>query len=224
MSKIIVITGAGRGIGLALTKKFIERGDTVVALCRKTNDDLQGTGAEVIEGIDVTDLASLTKLRDRFSGKKIDVLINNAGVMESELIEDFSEAAFEKMQKQFEVNSLGPLKVTSTLLDSLGEGSKVAMITSRMGSITDNTSGKKYGYRMSKVALNIASVSMAQDLAPRKIAVGIFHPGWVQTDMTGHSGHLTTEQCASNLVVRISELDLSTSGQFFHSNGEKLPW
>jgi len=65
---------------------------------------------------------------------------------------------------------------------------------------------------------------MAQDLAPRKIAVGIFHPGWVQTDMTSHSGHLTTEQCASNLVVRISELDLSTSGQFFHSNGEKLPW
>lgn len=224
MSKTIVITGAGRGIGLALTKKFIERGDTVVALCRKTNDDLQGTGAEVIEGIDVTDLTSLTKLRDRFSGKQIDVLINNAGVMESELIEDFSEAAFEKMQKQFEVNSLGPLKVTSTLLDSLGEGSKVAMITSRMGSITDNTSGKKYGYRMSKVALNIASVSMAQDLAPRKIAVGIFHPGWVQTDMTGHSGHLSTEQCASNLLVRISELDLSTSGLFFHSNGEKLPW
>lgn len=224
MSKTIVITGAGRGIGLALTKKFIERGDTVVALCRKTNDDLQGTGAEVIEGIDVTDLTSLTKLRDRFSGKQIDVLINNAGVMESELIEDFSEAAFEKMQKQFEVNSLGPLKVTSTLLDSLGEGSKMAMITSRMGSITDNTSGKKYGYRMSKVALNIASVSMAQDLAPRKIAVGIFHPGWVQTDMTGHSGHLSTEQCASNLLVRISELDLSTSGLFFHSNGEKLPW
>ena len=75
------------------------------------------------------------------------------------------------------------------------------MITSRMGSISDNTSGKRYGYRMSKAALNIASVSMAQDLCSRKIAIGIFHPGWVQTDMTGYSGHLTTEQCASNLVV-----------------------
>jgi NAD(P)-dependent dehydrogenase (short-subunit alcohol dehydrogenase family) len=224
MSKTIVITGAGRGIGLALTKKFNERGDHVIALCRKNNDDLRSSGAEVIEGIDVTDLSSLSQLRDLFSGKNIDVLINNAGVMESELIEDFSESAFEKMRKQFEVNSLGPLKVTSTLLDSLAEGSKIAMITSRMGSISDNTSGKRYGYRMSKAALNIASVSMAQDLASRKIAVGIFHPGWVQTDMTGNSGHLTTEQCASNLVVRISELDLSTSGQFFHSSGEKLPW
>lgn len=224
MRKTVVITGANRGIGLALSKKFVERGDSVTALCRAASEELKSLGAEVIEGIDVTDLASLSTVRDHFSGKNIDILINNAGVMESELIEDFSEAAFEKMRKQFEVNSLGPLRVTSTLLDSLSKGSKVAMITSRMGSITDNTSGKKYGYRMSKVALNIASVSMAQDLAPKEIAVGIFHPGWVQTDMTGHSGHLTTEQCASNLLVRISELDLSTSGQFFHSNGEKLPW
>ncbi|TNF26175.1 MAG: SDR family oxidoreductase [Deltaproteobacteria bacterium] len=224
MSKTVVITGASRGIGLALVKKFIERGDKVTALCRKSTTDLEATCAEVIEGIDVAQLSSLSKLREHFQGKKIDILINNAGVMDSELIEDFSEAAFEKMRKQFEVNTLGPLRVTSTLLDSLSEGSKVAMITSRMGSIEDNTSGKKYGYRMSKVALNMAAVSMAQDLAPRKIAVGIYHPGWVQTDMTGHSGQLTTDQCASNLLVRISELDLSTSGQFFHSNGEKLPW
>ncbi len=224
MSKTVVITGAARGIGLALVKKYQERGDKVTALCRKSTDELNSTGAEVIEGVDVSELSGLSKVREHFSGKKIDILINNAGVMDSELIEDFSEAAFEKMRRQFEVNSLGPLRVTSTLLDSLKEDSKVAMITSRMGSIEDNTSGKKYGYRMSKCALNIASVSMAQDLAPRKIAVGIYHPGWVQTDMTGHSGQLTTEQCASNLVVRISELDLSTSGQFFHSNGEKLPW
>lgn len=224
MIKTVVITGASRGIGLALVKKFIERGDKVTALCRKSTTDLESSSAEVIEGIDVAQLSSLSKLREYFQGKKIDILINNAGVMDSELIEDFSEAAFEKMRKQFEVNSLGPLRVTSTLLDSLSEGSKVAMITSRMGSIQDNTSGKKYGYRMSKVALNMAAVSMAQDLAPRKIAVGIYHPGWVQTDMTGHSGQLTTDQCASNLLVRISELDLSTSGQFFHSNGEKLPW
>ncbi|MCO4792799.1 MAG: SDR family oxidoreductase [Bacteriovoracaceae bacterium] len=224
MSLTIVITGANKGIGLALCQKYHERGDEVIGLCRNASNDLTNLGVEFIEGIDVSDLNSLDVLRERLKNKKIDILINNAGVMDSETIDDLSESAFEKMRRQFEVNSLGPLRVTSVLLPNLKEGSKIVMITSRMGSITDNTSGKKYGYRMSKCALNVAAVSMAQDLKPKGILVGIYHPGWVQTNMTGLSGQLKPTECASQLIVRISELEPDNSGEFFHSNGEKLPW
>ena len=98
------------------------------------------------------------------------------------------------------------------------------MITSRMGSLSDNTSGGSYGYRMSKAALNAASVSLAQDLAPKQIAVAILHPGWVRTEMTGGNGLCEPSESARGLIARIDELTAETSGSFWHANGERLPW
>ena len=119
---------------------------------------------------------------------------------------------------------LGPLRVTHSLLPALKDGAKVALITSRMGSIADNDSGGSYGYRMSKAALNAAGVSLAQDLAARGIAIAILHPGYVRTDMTGQSGLIDTDESVAGLLQRINELNAQNSGTFWHTNGEVLPW
>lgn len=231
MARNILITGANRGIGLELTKKYLSCGDRVFALCRKVSPDLQATEASIIDNIDVTSLESLKMANQKVQeiiGQEggLDILINNAGIMKDEKLEDFSSDnyVYDSILEQFQVNSLGPMKVYGVFSSMFKAGAKVVMITSRMGSITDNTSGGRYGYRTSKTALNMLSTSLAQDLKPREIAVGIFHPGWVQTDMTGKTGHLTPEESASNLFERISELCLENSGDFYHSNGEKLDW
>jgi NAD(P)-dependent dehydrogenase (short-subunit alcohol dehydrogenase family) len=128
------------------------------------------------------------------------------------------------MEQQYRVNALGPLRVTAALLANLAAGSKVGIITSRMGSIEDNTSGASYGYRMSKAAVNMAGVSLANDLRDRSVAVALLHPGYVMTDMTGGKGLISAEQSASGLIQRMDELDMTTSGGFWHAQGERLPW
>jgi NAD(P)-dependent dehydrogenase (short-subunit alcohol dehydrogenase family) len=148
------------------------------------------------------------------------VLVNNAGILARDSL---AELDFDGMRRQFEVNALAPLRVTHALLPNLGAGSKVVIITSRMGSIADNGSGGYYGYRMSKAAVNIAGVSLARDLRDRDIAVLLLHPGMVATEMTGHQG-VPAAEAARNLVARIETLGLEQSGSFHHANGEPLPW
>ena len=150
----IVITGANRGIGLALARLYRDRGDSVTAVCRGSSDELDALGTRVESGIDVTNGDSLADLAGRLSEDVIDVLINNAGVMRPTSFDEI-ENQLEAFRLQFEVNSLAPLRVTRALLERLGEGAKVAIITSRMGSIADNDSGGHYGYRMSKTAVNM---------------------------------------------------------------------
>lgn len=221
----IVITGANRGIGLELTRVFTQRGDTVHGICRKAGDELAATGAIVVDGIDVTDPDSVRAGVARLDADRIDVLINVAGILSGEDYDELGDAdAIERIRRQFEVNALGPLHVTHALSEKLGRGSKVVLITSRMGSVGDNDSGGSYGYRMSKAALNAAGKSLAIDLAPRDIAVGILHPGFVRTDMTGHQGHLEPAESAALLAERIDELNAGNSGRFLHANGEELPW
>ncbi|MEO1185360.1 MAG: SDR family NAD(P)-dependent oxidoreductase, partial [Cyanobacteria bacterium J06636_27] len=123
----------------------------------------------------------------------------------------------------FEVNAVGPLRLTKALLNNLKSGSKIIMMTSRMGSIDDNTSGGSYGYRMSKVALSMAGKSLSEDLKSKNIPVAILHPGLVQTRMTGFSG-ITTEESVKGLLARIDKLNMENTGTFWHSNGEILPW
>lgn len=219
----IVITGANRGIGLALTRQYRDRGDSVVAVCRQSSSELDGLGVRVESGVEVTDRESLADLAGRLSDVDIDVLVNNAGVMRSTDFSDI-EDQLDAFRLQFEVNSLAPLRVTRALVDRLGEGSKVAIVTSRMGSIADNDSGGHYGYRMSKAAVNMGGVSMAHELAGRGIAVGLLHPGYVRTDMTGNTGHVDTDESAAGLIRRIDELSMESTGSFHHANGEELPW
>lgn len=221
MSMNVVITGANRGIGLALVKQYISRGCTVFGLCRQSSDALASSGATVVSGIDVGDIASLASLNKVLEPSSIDILINNAGVLKNESLGDIN---YSDILLQFEVNALGPLRVTEYLLDMLKPGAKVALITSRMGSIADNGSGGYYGYRMSKAALNAAGQSLAKDLGSRDIAVAILHPGFVQTDMVNHAGDISSDTAAERLSQRIDGLSLSNSGTFLHSNGEVLPW
>ena len=132
--------------------------------------------------------------------------------------------SLDSVRRQFEVNALGPLRVTCSLIPALRNGAKIALLTSRMGSIADNESGGSYGYRMSKAALNAAGVSLAKDLSSRGIAVAILHPGYVKTDMTGPSALIDAEESVAGLLDRIDQLNLENSGSFWHMNGELLPW
>ena len=214
------LTGANRGIGLALTRALLARGDSVVAICRHSSPELDATGASVLRGIDVTDETSVASLPQALAGTRIDVLLNNAGILEPDRLASFDAAA---LQRQIEVNAFGPLRLTRALLPLLAPNGRVAVVTSRMGSIGDNGSGGYYGYRMSKAAVNAAFVSLARDLAPRGVAVGIYHPGMVATGMTGGRG-IPPEQAAAGLLARIDALDATTSGRFFHQDGTELPW
>lgn len=218
----ILITGANRGIGLALATLVRGRGDTVIAACRKSSPELDTLGVEVVTDIDVTEPAAAARLVSAVGERRLDWLINNAGILIWEdKLEDLDEAG---IRKQFEVNALAPLRLTAALRKNLGRGSKVGLITSRMGSIADNTSGGAYGYRMSKAALNIAGVSLARDLQPAGVAVAILHPGMVKTEMTGSYGQIEPIDAARGLVARMDELTLASSGSFWHANGERLPW
>lgn len=224
MTQTALVTGSNRGIGLELCTQLKQRGFDVIATCRSSSDALQQLGVEVIENVEVSDPASLEKLVASLSGRRIDWLINNAGIADGIAMDELNEKTIASCKRMFEVNSLGPLLTTQALVNNLGEGSKVAIITSRMGSVADNDSGGSYGYRMSKAAVNAAGKSLSVDLKPQGIAVAILHPGWVRTDMTSHDGLMDTDEAASGLLARMDELTLDNSGSFWHSNGELLPW
>lgn len=220
----VVITGANRGIGLELTKLYAARGDLVTAICRDAGDEVEDIADQTISGIDVTSEEAgpaLQALLTELVEGKVDVLINNAGVFKNETLDDMN---VDNIREQFEVNAIAPLVITHALLPLMVEGSKVANITSRMGSVEDNTSGSYYGYRASKAALNAFGKSLAMDLKPKGIAVAQLHPGFVQTRMVGFNGDITPAEAAAGLSQRIDELTLENSGGFWHSNGQQLPW
>jgi NAD(P)-dependent dehydrogenase (short-subunit alcohol dehydrogenase family) len=218
----VLVTGANRGIGLALCKRLSARGDQVIAACRTPSAPLAALpGVRVEPGSDVGSDAAMTELAARLRGTRIDTLIANAGILREDSL---AALDFATVHEQLEVNALGPLRTVRQLLPGLHEGSKIALITSRMGSIGDNNSGGYYGYRMSKAALNAAGVSLAHDLRARGIAVAILHPGFVRTEMTGREGLLDADDSARLLLERIDALTLETSGGFWHANGERLPW
>jgi NAD(P)-dependent dehydrogenase (short-subunit alcohol dehydrogenase family) len=218
--KKIVITGTNRGIGLQLTRRFVERGDTVWAACRTPSKELQQSGAHVVSGIDVTDANSVAQLVAATEGASIDLLINNAGIL---LRETLDELDFDNIRQQFEINSLGPLRVSASFSSQMPSGSLVAILTSLMGSMSDNGSGGRYGYRMSKAAVNSAGVSLSHDLRPKGIGVLLLHPGMVATEMTGGRG-IPVGESVDGLISLLDNYDADQSGRFFHADGRELPW
>jgi NAD(P)-dependent dehydrogenase (short-subunit alcohol dehydrogenase family) len=216
-----VVTGANRGIGLELCRSLKERGRRVIGVCRSSSPELDALGVRVESGVDVTSDAAVAALAQRLGDTQISELVCNAGVLRDGDLDDLD---FSSVRAQFEVNALGPLRMVHALRGRMARGAKIALITSRMGSIADNTSGGSYGYRMSKAALNAAGVSLARDLAPAGIAVAILHPGYVRTDMTAGHGNLNPNEAARMLVDRIDSLNLENTGTFWHASGETLPW
>lgn len=216
-----LITGANRGIGFELAKLYASRGYKIWALCRTGSPELKSFAEILIDGVDVANPENLKQIVATLPEEKIDVLINNAGMLVTDNLKSVDP---EDIRHQFEVNTLGPLNVTKALLGHLQKGSKIGLITSRMGSMADNSSGGYYGYRASKAALNAIGKSLALDLKKDGIAVALLHPGYVQTRMTGFQGEIDAETSAQGLMKKLDDLNLENSGGFWHTDGSKLPW
>jgi NAD(P)-dependent dehydrogenase (short-subunit alcohol dehydrogenase family) len=220
-SRTALVTGGNRGIGLALCRRLQSLGRQVMATCRSSSPALDALGVRVEPGIDVATDDGVAALARRLDGVAIDELVCNAGILRAD---DLDGVDLDDVRAQLEVNALGPLRVVKALRRNLGRGGKIALITSRMGSIADNGSGGYYGYRMSKAALNAAGMSLSRDLKGAGIAVAILHPGFVRTEMTGGGGSVDPDEAARQLCDRIDALTLETSGTFWHAQGEVLPW
>ena len=217
-----LITGANRGIGLELVRQLKERGEDVIATCRTTSSELNSLSVRVETGVDITSGESVLKLRENLNNIKIDVLVQNAGIAEFNSLSNLDP---QSILKQFEVNALSPLCFVQSMINNLSKSGKIALISSRMGSIEDNNSGGSYGYRMSKVALCMAGKSLSVDLKSKNIAVAILHPGLVSTRMTGFTTNgIQPEESVKGMIQRIDELTINNSGTFWHSNGDVLPW
>lgn len=227
----VVITGANRGIGLALTKEFLGQGDTVHACCRAPEAAtelraLEGAAAGrlVIHRLDVTDDRQVEELGAYFDAQALDLLINNAGVYGDD--GQLESLDFGEIERVFRINALAPLRIGKRLLGSLERGSspKIVNITSKMGSVAENTSGNHYAYRASKAALNMLTKSLAIDLAQKKIIAVVMHPGWVRTDMGGSDAPLLPEESARGIRMVLERLAPEESGSFFQFDGTTIPW
>ena len=217
----ILITGTNQGIGLALAQQYTQRGDEVLATCRTASDALRAVGCAILENVDVADDVSIAAMAQAVGDRSLHMVINNAGILTSV---SFDALDYARMRAQYEVNALGPLRVTHALKENLGTGAKVGVVTSRVGSMDDNSSGGNYGYRMSKAAANMAGVNLSHDLRPRGVAVALLHPGYVRTNMTGGNGITDTATAAAGLIERMDALSLETTGTFWHAEGYELPW
>eukprot|EP00049_Salpingoeca_infusionum_P017478 m.353126 g.353126 ORF g.353126 m.353126 type:complete len:234 (+) comp16686_c0_seq1:163-864(+) len=231
-ARTALVVGASRGIGQALAAKMLtpEGGaySTVFKTVRKGSaEDEQAD--DVFTGVDVTDIGALrsTAAALQARGVELDTLVVVSGILNRESLDDMkaSDQDFATVKQQLEVNTLGPLMTVMAFLPVMKKPGKVALLTSRMGSIADNGSGNYYGYRASKAGLNAIGVSLANDLKAEEISVGLLHPGMVKTEMTGFRGIEIAESVAG-LVTTIEErLTLDTTGTFWHAvTGEVLPW
>ena len=228
--RTVLVTGASRGLGLEFARSWLARGAHVIATARSLASSeeqdlalLQKEHPEKLRllQLDVRDDRSIEQMAGAVGNTQLDLLINNAGVLH---VETLNNMDFALILEQFRVNALGALQVTHALLGNLGEGARVVNVTSRMGSLDDNTSGGYYGYRMSYAAQNMATRSLAVDLKSRGITVIAMHPGMVQTDMTRGFGMLTAAESVAGMNDVIAALAPEQSGLFLHYQGTTLPW
>ena len=224
-SKAVLITGANRGLGLEFARQYAAAGWTVIATARNPESaaDLNALPVRVMQ-LDVTDQQSIDKLVGALKGAPVDLLINNAGIFPRSA--SLSEVDFEDVARTFEVNIMGPMRVTRALLPNLrsGEMKIVVSITSGLGSIADNTGGRFYGYRESKAALNMFTRSLAAELRDDDFTCVVISPGWVQTDMGGPGANLTPEESITGMRAVIAKLTPADTGTYWNYDGETIPW
>jgi len=223
----VLITGANRGIGLALAKQYAADGWAVIATARdpKKADGLNALKGDIrIEALEVTDEKQIQALAKTLKGTSIDVLLNNAGMLTG--YESFGDTDTKSWLQTLHVNSIAPLKLTEALVEHVAASpqKKVAAITSGMGSMGSHASTGAYAYRSSKAALNMVMVTAANELRSRGISVAVISPGWVRTDMGGSGAPLDVKQSAAGIRKVIDKLNVGISGQFFNYSGENLPW
>lgn len=225
----VLITGANRGIGLELTRRYAARGDQVIACCRHPESaaSLNAVAGRVaVRALAVDDPASVAALANGLGGQAIDLLINNAGVLGPEYGDQTTtKMDFDGWAHTFAVNTMGPVRVMQALLPNLkaAAAGRVVTITSQMGALSlDMALG--HAYSATKAAINKFMRLAALDLAKEGIAVGLIHPGWVKTDMGGPDADITVDESASGIVATVEKLDLSTTGSFWKWNGEPHGW
>lgn len=227
----IVITGANRGIGLELTRRYLDRGDQVEAAARRPDaaTDLAALAGAAggrlrVHACDVGDDASARALAAALGDIAVDLLINNAGVMGK--MQALADLDYADVTNTINVNALGSLRVTGALLPHLRRGStrKIVHITSGMGSIGDNQSGGAYGYRMAKAALNMGCRSMAMDLRGEGFTAVVMNPGWVKTDMGGAHAPTPVEESAQKMIDLIDRIGPDQTGTFLDYRGHTWPW
>ncbi|MDE1987097.1 MAG: SDR family oxidoreductase [Alphaproteobacteria bacterium] len=224
----ILVTGANRGIGLEFVRQYAD-GASVIACCRKPaeakdlNALVKSKDVRVME-LDVGDASSAARLARALKGEAVDILINNAGVFGPGK-QSAAHSDYEGFAQTFRINSIGPLIVSQALRDNLmaGRDKKLVTITSKMGSIADS-SGGSLAYRASKAAVNMLMHVLSHDWAGDGILVGIFHPGWVQTDMGGRGALITPQESVRGLRDRIAELSAKTSGHYLDYLGKEIAW
>lgn len=225
----VLITGANRGIGFEFTKQYAQDGWRVFACCRESQHaiDLKALAKAhsniQILSLDVADFAQIDALALQLKGEKIDVLINNAGIYPDSSLND---ADPNDWLDAFKINSMAPFKMAAAFTPHIANShlKKLATLSSKMGSIDDNTSGGSYIYRSTKTAANMVMKSLSIDLKPLGIAVVTLHPGWVLTDMGGTNALIDTQTSVSGLRKVIQNLSLSNTGQFIAYDGKAVNW
>lgn len=230
-TRSILITGANRGIGLELTRQYAAEGWQVYACCRhpaqaEALQALAASGPVQVLALDVNHASQRASLADILQGQPIDILFNNAGVSGGWERQDFGHTDAESWEQTLRSNVIAPLKMMETLVEHVAASQLriMANMSSRMGSIADNSSGGTYLYRSSKAALNMVCVSAAHDLARRGITVVALHPGWVRTDMGGDAATLSVADSAAALRRNLAGLTQADNGRFIDIDGSTLPW
>ncbi|HEY0282198.1 MAG TPA: SDR family oxidoreductase [Rhizomicrobium sp.] len=225
----ILVTGANRGIGLEFVRQYAAEGADIIACCRKPSEakELQAlakTGKVRAMALDVGDASSAAALAQVLRGEAIDILINNAGIYGPDE-RSARESYYDGFARTFRINSIGPLLVSQALRDNLlaGRDKKLAVLTSKMGSISDSGSGA-LAYRASKAAVNMIMHVLAREWAADGILVAILHPGWVKTDMGGPGALITPQESVAGLRARIAELSPQTSGRYLDYRGKEIAW
>ena len=225
----VLITGANRGIGLEFTQQYATDGWRVLACCRnpQSASALQSiaksnTNIEILT-LDVADFAQIDALALQLKNTSIDLLINNAGVYPSS---SFGDVDYDAFAEGFKINSMAPLKMAEAFVQHITRGQlkKIATLSSKMGSLDDNTSGDSYSYRCSKTAVNMVMKSLSVDLKPYGISVVTLHPGWVQTDMGGSNAIINTQTSVTGLRNVIADLNLQNTGRFIAYDGKQINW
>jgi NAD(P)-dependent dehydrogenase (short-subunit alcohol dehydrogenase family) len=222
-----LITGCNRGIGLEFVRQYAADGWRVRATCRNPRGakELAAIAGDVkVHGLDVADDYQVAALAKSLSDEAIDLLINNAGVGGPD--DEFGKTPANDWLEVLRVNAIAPLHVAEQFIGNLEAGQRklIVNITSRMGSIADNSGGGSYIYRTSKTALNMVARSMAQDLKGRRMIVVVFHPGWVKTDMGGTHALIPPKASVAGMRAKIAALTPADSGKFFNYDGQPIPW
>lgn len=226
----VLITGANRGLGLEFTRQYAADGWQVMSCCRepKSAHDLNALAKACpnnvrIYALDVEHFEQIDTLATELNGVKIDVLINNAGIYPES---SFGRVDYEDWAQAFKINTMAPYKMSEAFANNVAASTlkKIVVLSSKMGSMSDNTSGGSYIYRTSKAATSMMMKSLSIDLKAQGIACGILHPGWVQTGMGGSNGLINAQQSIAGLRQVITDLNIANSGRFIAYDGKEIAW